>query len=126
MLSKTDMSVLKGKWQEAFVGNMNTSDIQLHQYPWHVFSYGLIPCLSEEYADRAFQNQRKANVFVFFGDEEDVYLIEDLSISPLNEFEEFMNVYLKQFMDVYLTDEHFKWIHVITHEGLGPYFFMFS
>lgn len=116
---------LHARWEEAFAGNLTSSEKQeiylkddryYSGYLWHIFSYEKVDHLTNDQAIRAFHDQSKKSCYVFYQHSDDVYLIEQGHLLPYE--------LLSKEEDVYVVDSDFTWTFVITHETetCGPYF----
>lgn len=114
--------VLRERWKKVFLSGVNTDDIYIDQYLWHVFSYGRLEAVTGAKAKECLDKACSDTLYIFLNDsngyEKDIcYKLEKASaFNP-----EILNCY----SDVYVTDEDFTWTYVKTHEDeyCGPYFY---
>lgn len=113
----TEAEKLRQRWQDAFLEGVNTEDIYIEQYLWHVFSYKRLIASEREEAERYLNRERSSALYVFFNSEDTCYRLECA--------EGFTSDMVECYSDVYVTDERFTWTYVRTHEtgSCGPYFF---
>ncbi len=87
-----------------------------HVYLWHAFSGGRVPAYRYEAAGEAFNFVQKQGGVLLFDDVPPyAFHLPDCTNIDLD--------FLNNQADIYLTDEHFGWTYVHTHEAyFGPYF----
>ncbi|WP_338081080.1 DUF4275 family protein [Clostridium tetanomorphum] len=105
------------KWFKAFADNIDTNDIHIDQYLWHIFSYKRLNCLEGEEADARLISIKKKSLYVFFNNEKTCYELRNaMNFHPDD---------IRYYTDIYVTDKDFSWTYVITHEtgSCGPYFY---
>lgn len=112
---------LRERWKEAFLKGVDTENIYLEQFLWHVFSNGRLQAVIGEEADKLLDESGNGVLFVFFNDapysgRETVYRLENAA--------SFNHKMLMCFQDVYVVDESFSRTYVRTHENFcGPYYY---
>lgn len=113
---------VRGKWINSFLEDVNTNDIYIDHYLWHVFSYERLIAIKGEDAQDCLNIVRSNTMYVFFNNEnvdgKDIcYRLENAG--------GFNHEMLQCYSDVYVTDEDFTWTYVRTHEDgdCGPYFY---
>jgi hypothetical protein len=113
----TEAETLRMRWQDAFLDGVNTKDIYIEQYLWHVFSYKRLIASDREEAQGCLNRERSSALYVFFNSEDTCYRLESA--------ESFTSDMVECYLDVYITDERFTWTYVRTHETgcCGPYFY---
>jgi hypothetical protein len=109
---------IKQQWENAFTKNISVEkkkEIYFEQHLWHVFSYGVLPCIKEEAAMSAFDEVKKSDCYVFY---QDWSLVQSYSNA-----EQLTALDIKNQQDIYIVDLNFTWTYINTHEGnCGPYF----
>lgn len=85
-------------------------------YLWHVFSFDLLPCLESDEARKAYDALERGEAILLSNWDDTAFQIADASALNSSDFDEMD--------DIILTDIHFQWIYVKTHESyLGPHFY---
>lgn len=110
------------KWLSAFGKGVDKKLIEDHvtshgNLLWHLFTWGNVPCLTEDEARNAFDNLQYAEAIRFYDGYsnhiENAALIGKISAKQVDE---------DQQSDVYIVATDFSWTYVRTHEfDLGPY-----
>ncbi|TRY42587.1 DUF4275 family protein [Geobacillus sp. LEMMJ02] len=119
---------LRQQWEKVFAGHLTVEEkqhIHLHNrngvngYLWHVFSYKMRDCLTEEEAETAFDQEEKTCCYLFFQYGDDAFKVEDASVLKAADL-----AAENAKIDLYVVDSEFNWTFVMTHESgwLGPYF----
>lgn len=110
---------LRHRWEQEFTTGINRSvkkSIHLNAFLWHVFSFEKLPCLTNDEAVNAFENQKKHTCYVFYQNRDVAYQLENAEKLSAEDF-------IKEH-DVYIVDTGFKWTYIQTHESdCGPYFY---
>ncbi|WP_258110090.1 DUF4275 family protein [Alicyclobacillus sp. SP_1] len=110
---------LRHRWEQEFAQDINRSvkkSIYFNEFLWHVFSYGKLPCLTNDKAISAFENEKKQDCYVFYQNDDVVYQLENAEGLRAEDF--------SKEDDVYIVDTGFNWTYVQTHESdCGPYFY---
>ncbi|MEK5079982.1 DUF4275 family protein [Solibacillus sp. FSL W7-1436] len=114
----------KKRWENAFAHHLYQEekerifligDRYFSGYLWHLFSYKMIPHLSQNKAEEAFNSIKKTECYIFYEHLPEVFYVEhadSLKVEDLLEEE-----------DLYIVDKNFTWTYVVTHEeSCGPYF----
>ncbi|EKQ52673.1 MULTISPECIES: DUF4275 family protein [unclassified Clostridium] len=110
---------LRVQWINIFAKNIDISKIYIEQHLWHVFSYKRLKCFEKEEANKRFNEVRKKSIYIFSDGSDMCYLLKNADNFTLEDIKFY------KFNDIYITDEDFTWIYVVTHEDgwLGPYFY---
>lgn len=113
---------LREKWINSFLQDVDTNDIYIDQYLWHVFSYERLIAKKGSDAKECLDKVNSNTLYIFFNDSKaygkDIcYRIENAAT--------FNHQMIQCYSDVYITDEDFTWTYVRTHEDghCGPYFY---
>ena len=116
------------KFLEAFAKNTTKEQkkeaFRGGDYLWHIFSYGLIPCLEGDAASIEFDKANKRGAIAVHYDCGVIHDYKKLGNKSLTAKE----VDDSGLVEYYIIGEDFSWAYVITHEGgsngfgLGPYF----
>ncbi|MBE6888737.1 MAG: DUF4275 family protein [Ruminococcaceae bacterium] len=121
----TDGKQIAEKWLKAFAGDVPRDKLDKHVYDygnllWHIFSWELVECLSEDEARAAFDalDYKEALCFRSGYSADELILTESICNVPKTYSHE-----LDSIADVYVTAPDFSWTYVHTHEeSCGPYF----
>ncbi|WP_176560177.1 DUF4275 family protein [Brevibacillus dissolubilis] len=109
---------LRDRWENKFADHLTPKEkkrIYLHQYLWHLFSFGKHPCLKEEEARMALDMIEKSSCYVFYQHQRKALLLTEAAGITASDFE--------YEDDIYIVDKEFTWTYVHTHESnCGPYF----
>lgn len=113
------------KWYAAFAPEVDPLVMREHVKaagccPWHIFTWGEVPCLEGAEALKAYTNSTSdEEVSVYIGEdfEDDWVETRKITIKELTDL-------MKPGTEIYLTALDFSWTFVWTHEGdlFGPYF----
>lgn len=107
------------QWEQEFTTAVNRSvkrSIYFSDFLWHVFSYGKLPCLTNDEAKNSFEDEKKLDCYAFYQRSDVAYLLEYAEALRAEDFIEEQ--------DIYLVDTSFIWTYVQTHESdCGPYFY---
>ncbi|WP_455581334.1 DUF4275 family protein [Dysosmobacter sp.] len=113
---------MKNRWLDVFAGSVSEEALGRHvlaegNFLWHVFSYGLVPCLSGDAARQALDKLPAGTAYLFYeGLWQDLPCVQPVELPLAPDF--FAGRH-----DVYLVDQDFTWTYVYTHEETcGPYF----
>lgn len=117
-----DYQKIKAEWLAVFASSVSEEQLKKYvfstgNYLWHIFSWGLVPCLTGEDAKKAFNKTEEKEVLKF-------YQRNNKSIPSYAELVSKMEAdELDLTDDVYIVEKNFKWTYVHTHEwNCGPYF----
>ncbi|WP_338115248.1 DUF4275 family protein [Oceanirhabdus seepicola] len=106
---------------KVFTKDVDTKNIYLDCFLWHVFSYERLECLKGVEANKAFNDLKKNNIYIFFNEGEVVYKLSNSEKFTTDDLDYFEGVW--PYEDAYVVDEDFSWTYVRTHESeCGPYF----
>ena len=119
---------VRRRWLEAFAADVSREDLEARalsdgDFLWHLFSWGLVPCLEGDAARRALSEKEDCYLFYHEYPPAGVPRIRHIgrpdpaSLPPDDG--------RLDGADWYLVDQAFTWTYVHTHEegaGLGPYF----
>jgi hypothetical protein len=112
---------LRKQWENNFanhISNKEKKSIYLNDacgFLWHLFSYEKKDCLTEEQAEKAFNNETKKYCYVFYQHLDYALILENASMFTADD--------LLNENDIYIVDKEFNWTFVKTHETeCGPYF----
>lgn len=118
-LPQENNSALKSKWSILFaksVDGQTKKKINYAQFKWHIFSFEAITAQSGMEARKAFDQSPKQEVYAFYQNRKEAFLIKNPSVLQSEDFD------LDD--DIYLFDPMEKWTYVHTHEEqCGPYFY---
>lgn len=110
---------LKQLWDELFAADVSPADrlkIHYQQYLWHLFSYRKKVALEGQIARERFNQIQKDDVYIFYNDLEETYMVAGSEYLRDIDFDEEQ--------DVYVMDLNNKWTYIHTHESdCGPYFY---
>lgn len=110
---------MKTLWNKTFAAEITPEDrklVHFNKYRWHIFSYGLVEALEGKEARKAFNECVKKQVYMFFQDGKEAYVIGNPDLLKAK--------YFDRDEDIYIFDPEEKWTYVRTHEAeLGPYFY---
>lgn len=114
----------KKRWENAFAHHLLQEekerifligDHYFSGYLWHLFSYKMIPHLSQIKAEEAFNSLKKTECYIFYEHFPEVFYVEDANSLKAED--------LLEEEDIYIVDKNFTWTYVVTHEeSCGPYF----
>lgn len=109
---------LRKRWLESFAKDVDTTDIFIDNFLWHLFSYERVKAVEGDEAKDKLKAIPKKSLYIFLNDRNIAYRLENA--------EKFSVEDIRFYQDVYVVDEDFTWTYVSTHEnGLcGPYFYM--
>jgi len=83
---------------------------------WHIFSYEILNCESEDRAEALFDQEKKDSCVLVSNDDDIAYRLENAGGITAES--------LKRFIDVTVTASDFSWTYTKTHEEMcGPYFY---
>lgn len=94
------------------------------QFRWHLFSFALLPAISENQAREAFDKIDKTELYLFFDYAEETYRVQNAHLLTADDIEALRENSSLNHSDMYFFDPSNKWTYVKPHEEyLGPYFF---
>ena len=113
----------KGNWTKLFAALIPKEDrklVHFEQYKWHLFSFELLPALTDDEARAAFDAQEQDTVYLFLQHTKEAYRVENAHLFKAEDFDhDFI-----PFPDIYLFSPEGKWTYIHTHEIMcGPYFY---
>jgi len=89
---------------------------QYTPFLWHIFSFGILDCVTNESAVDLFGKQDKSNCVILSN-------VDDIAFS-LKNAGKLKAELLEQFIDITITASDFAWTYTKTHEeACGPYFY---
>lgn len=113
---------IREKWINSFLKDVDTNNIYIDQFLWHVFSYERLIAAKLVDAEDCLNKVSSNTLYVFLNDanvygKDICYRLENAAA--------FNHEMLQCYSDVYVTDEDFTWTYVRTHEDgqCGPYFY---
>jgi hypothetical protein len=106
--SKEEAIVLANSWLSIF-GEKPAP--HMHDFMWHVFSYGSYPSVALQKAHDAYQNIASPEYVVLSNDRDEAFITDQKPTSSC-------------FSDYYIFPKNLAWTMVFTHEDgwLGPFF----
>ena len=123
-LDKRELKKYKNDWITGFIPkDANEKAIRKEcfprgytAYPWHLFSFEVLPHESEETANKRFDQQTKPHCVL-------VSNIDNFAFH-LRHADDLTSQHLSQFDDITITASDFAWTYSKTHEEYcGPYFY---
>lgn len=113
---------IREKWISSFLEDVDTEDIFINHYLWHVFSYERLIAVKGT-AAQDYLNKESSNVLYVFLNDANVHGTD--ICYRLKNAAAFNHEMLLCYSDVYVTNEDFTWTYVKTHEDghCGPYFY---
>lgn len=106
--------------EDAKENKKNYSD----QFKWHLFSFDLLPALTNDEAKAAFDKEEKHELYLFFEYTEESYIIGNANLLTSKDIDELFEKSDLNSSDFYFFDPLNSWTYVIPHEKeLGPYFY---
>lgn len=94
------------------------------EFRWHLFSFNLLHAKTNEEAKNMFNTQMKRDLYVFYDDCMEAYLIKNAELLTTDDVDRYHDLCNFSQADIYLFDMEKKWVYVMTHESdLGPYFY---
>lgn len=114
------------KWLETFAPNLTKkqyNECYISQYPWHIFSYEIIP------EDKVLvgNDARKAYESAYKEDAITINLFDDKAETSIITEEQKDYKKVDKIPEFFVVDKKWRWTYVSTHEndcmGLGPYFY---
>jgi hypothetical protein len=113
---------LREKWINSFLQDVDTNNIYIDQFLWHVFSFERLNAKTGADAKDCLDKAGSNTLYVFLNDakmygKDICYRIENAAT--------FNHEMIQCYSDVYITNEDFTWTYVRTHEDghCGPYFY---
>jgi len=121
ILDYETVAALKNNWLTNFAAGVNTDDIHIDEFMWHVFSYERLPCMKGDEATARFLAQAKAHCYILFQSHNYAYYLEHAATLAPNDF---VNDLDFNSSDLYVVSKSFNWTYVVTHEStVGPYYY---
>ena len=112
---------LKSRWLSSFAAGIETDNIHIEQFMWHLFAYKRQRCIDGEEATEQFLSQEKSQCYIFYEHYKDAYYLEHATALTRDDFIEGID-FLSS--DLYLVSKRFNWTYVTTHESdCGPYYY---
>lgn len=117
-LSKSEFYSLEKSWLEGFCGEYKAKFGKYIDggFRWHVFSFGVFPCLENEEAVNAYCLESALEYYVFPESGEGDFVLVLNEKPPVS--------LLQEYRDFYVFPKNMAWTMAFTHEygWLGPYF----
>lgn len=109
---------LMDQWKESFLSSLTDKDIEecyIDSFLWHAFTYQKISwdCCGSD-ACKKFDSQKKTDLYVFWQNRENVYLLNNCESLDSRYFR------FELFADCYITDVNFEWTYIMPHEVVTP------
>lgn len=121
-LTNDEIKKYKKEWISKFApSDADIKKIKKHSrkythYLWHIFSFEILNCESEENAKIMFNQENKTACVIISNIDDIAYRLESA--------ENITAELLEQFVDVTITASDFSWTYSKTHEEIcGPYFY---
>lgn len=113
---------ISSKWDLYFAHDVSGETMQrIHyeQFRWHMFSYGIKPCLEKQEARAAFDTVEKQELYMMYQRAGELFKLSNAQQVEASDFD--------SQQDIYIFDTAFTWTYIHTHEEIcGPYFYNMS
>ena len=121
ILDSDQVAELKQRWLANFAIGVNTNDIYIDQFMWHIFSYERQACIEGEEAISAFTIQNKDDCYVLFQHFNDAYVLKNASSLSHDDIIADIDFHSS---DIFVVNKSFDWTYVYTHDiCCGPYYY---
>lgn len=111
---------IKSKWQQAFLSHITKEEKEewyIDMYLWHAFTYGkekMAGYLEGDDARKAFDNEIKDKLYIFWQGEEQVYYL------ATNNKLRSKHLRFDMGLDIYVVDSNFTWTFLYKHCDKTP------